>query len=138
MKTGTRRMWSRRVLRAGWMIAPVLDWPLKFYKLTCVCSDTNKFSIGKTIWSCFLAGVLITAYLAIRHNNRVGETATPEQVLAAVKGNKCMIDLMPRYQTHFGRALQIRDLERGSADCAQNYETKSIIELQKKAIEQAK
>jgi len=27
MRSGTRRMWSRRFLRAGWALAPVLEFP---------------------------------------------------------------------------------------------------------------
>ena len=134
MRTGTRRMWARRILRAGWLMAPILSFPNWLYRFLCLNTDTGKFDLGKTIFCVFIWSVVGLCIWGVKENIRGNMPATPVQVANAVKDNTCMQQLMPVWQKHYDRPLKVFDLENGVDQCKTAMDNFYLINSQKKAM----
>lgn len=128
-------MWARRALRAGWLLAPILAFPGSIWT-----------SIRKDIaFSIYLAGMSLFGVSAIFGIISVGvtakrntESATAEQITAALKGNACLIDLVPRRQAGKGRPITVGELKMAKYDCERFLTEQQLINEQKAAMEAAK
>ena len=118
MNTGTRRMWSRRVLRAGWVLAPVLRFPAAVWKFFFGSKEAAWWTIG-------LSTVLFGMGSCTMRDINMDRVATGQALEAAMKDNPCMLNLMPRRQTldKKGAPLTNRDLYIGQRDCTKFAET---------------
>jgi hypothetical protein len=123
MKTGTRRMWARRMLRAGWLLAPVLSFP----------KTAVKFLFGRPE-NCFLTCALSFCMLCIFYipvktamSNRIASANDIEQALS---GDACMMELMPRRQRldYQGSPLTKGNLIDGKRDC--ELYSKALIQVE--------
>lgn len=105
-------MWSRRVLRAGWMLAPVLRIPLVIWN----------FFFGSTearVWT-FIVLILGTLFTSCAtYSEHVHSPATPESIEKMLAGDQCMLELMPRRQreNYQGKPITNGQLARGKNDC---------------------
>ncbi len=134
MKTGTRRMWARRILRAGWLLAPVLSFPNWLYRFLCVNKSNNRFDIGKTLLCTVFWAFIALCIWGIQDSCRGHSPATPQQISAAIKDNPCMQQLMPAWQKYFNAPLTVYHLERGQEECKQSMDNFYLIQSQKKAM----
>ena len=124
-------MWARRILRAGWLVAPVFAIP-SWIKKT-LFNDWAQTRFTMICMAC-LGGVS-----ACTHNMwKLEEPATPERIVAERTGHspmaQCMRQLMPRRQAQFNRPLTNRDMNRGHNDCEEALEAATIMETQKAAL----
>ena len=134
MRTGTRRMWARRILRAGWLMAPILSFPNWLYRFLCVDKDKGKFDAGKTLCCTAFWAFVAFCIWGVQDSRRGHSPATPQQISAAIKDNTCMQQLMPVWQKHFNAPLTVYNLERGTDECKQAMDNFYLINSQKKAM----
>jgi hypothetical protein len=128
MKTGTRRMWSRRVLRAGWALAPALKVPAKLWSFFFG-------TWGSAFWTLFFAVLIWFVTMATKQTNRMETIATSEEITEYVKNSPCMVEMMPRWQKEVKRPLQYGDLRRGKRMCDEVWADRDKIKEQLKVIE---
>lgn len=127
----SRRMWARRMLRAGWLLAPILSFPGRFWRY--YTADKENF-----IW-CSVGFAALYAVGWMAQNVYTGtREATPAQITEALKGDWCMADLMPRRQEAYKRPLMVIDISRGKRDCAEAAENDRKIMEQQAAMKAAK
>lgn len=134
-------MWSRRLLRAGWLIAPLFSLPGKivrfpiralrflFYNERHKCVDGFNVFFGV-----FLVAMFSTLCWTIYADKHFASAATAEAVTDALKDNACMTDLMPRRYAEFQRPLTYGDLRQGQRDCTAVYEAHYNKIAQEKAM----
>lgn len=109
MSVGTRRMWARRVLRAGWLLAPVLQapgwvtknflkilsWPFTENVYVRGTYDPREyeevFSLGQTCMLMFIAMFLAGVYFMLHALFHSTQNATPAEITTALKNNPCVI-----------------------------------------------
>lgn len=143
MNRGTRRMWARRALRAGWLLAPILQAPMWVLRkiwgaiLWCTCDSYNsgrgrqyEFSSSSTFLTVVLLSFFGLAFGTIFLVEYRKLPASNEQIREAVEGNPCMIEAMSK------QALPIlrRDLRDGIAQCELNWTNYQISLEQQKIL----
>ena len=127
MRRGTKRMWSRRVLRAGWALAPILQFPAKVWNFFFGDKDRTIVTL-----CCLIVASLIGS--CARFEGHLNSPATSKEIEVALKGNPCMIELMPRWQEKQGTPLTNFDLSRGKGECDSAIKKFSQVEEQKAAM----
>jgi len=122
-------MWSRRVLRAGWALAPVLQFPAKVLKFMFGTKDA-------AITTLCLFGCAAGIGACTNRQMYLDRVATGAEIEAALKGNNCMIDLMPRRQAidKKGAPLTNRDLMIGQIDCDEHWKAVGQLQEQKAVL----
>lgn len=125
------RLWTRRMIRAGWLLGPVLEFPSKIFAFL-FGSRTS------TLWTLVCLAVILSVGSCTRETMRRDADATAEEIKAALNNDRCMIDLMPRRQADFNRPLTVRDLMKGNTDCREFEENQRKIAGQKAAMEALK
>ena len=129
MKTGTRRMWSRRVLRAGWFLAPVLRVPAALWGFF--------FGTSGAAWTTVILGLMVFGMgSCVKRDIYLDQVSTGAEIEAAVQDNACMINLMPRRQAldKKGAPLTNRDLVRGKIDCHEHWVAVGQLAEQKETL----
>lgn len=88
---------------------------------------------GTTIALALVVGGLSSCMMSAIAQHR---PATPEQIEAALKGNWCMQELMPRRVAldYKDKPMTLEQLELGTNDCKEAAEKHAIIERQKAAL----
>lgn len=136
MNRGTRRMWARRMLRAGWLIAPVFSMPRKAYDYF-LCDRHGNFEFFRLFWGSVLMGMLGGVTSCSHTEWRKIQVATAAEVTEALRGNACMTDLMPRRAKDPGKEglpLTLGDLDLGQKDCDSAHKKWQAIAEQERAI----
>lgn len=135
MNRGTRRMWTRRLLRAGWLVAPVLDFLWKIPKGLWWFFFSNTDSI---IWTCIGAVVVTGVTSCSVHATKMNTTATPAQITELIQKNPayatCLKTFIPQLQVHFQRPINIRDLDTALNGCEESVSTAQAIAAQRAAV----
>lgn len=134
MKHGTRRMWARRMLRAGWLIAPLFSMPRRAYHFFLCDDATKKFDFGALCITSFCLGCLFGMVSCTRTVINGNTIATQEHVTEYLKGDPCMIEMMPRWLKKQERALSVYDLEEAKASCRNAFEAHYAKAAQKEAM----
>ena len=131
MNKGTRRMWARRVLRAGWLLAPIMQLPGAAYKFLFGNGDRAFVTVALFFMTIGMTSCVV-------HVNRVDKVASGQQITEALKGDVCMIEMMPRWQKTVQRALRVGDLEDGKDLCNNQNDKAREMAAQHKALTQFK
>lgn len=119
----TRRLWTRRAIRAGWLLGPILEIPGKFFRLlgkvfSHFFGNPADALISIVILS-LVAGVGSCSYNAWRYS----DTATSAQLKQYATGNAdprlnwCITNDIPKQIQRRNRALQWGELETIKSDC---------------------
>lgn len=135
MNLRMRRMWARRALRAGWLLAPVLAAPGGAWR--AFKKHPGNLTLLFFLLA-FAAAIIIGLVVGIYHAYQGSYTATPEQIFTALKGNECISDLVSRRQAQSQQPILVYDLRLAESDCAKWKEKEQIVNQQKAAIESAK
>ena len=135
MNRGTRRMWTRRLLRAGWLVAPVLDFLWKIPKGLWWFFFSTTDSI---IWTC-VGAVIVTGMASCSvHLHNVNTTATAEQIRELIQENPayagCLKLYIPQLQVDFQRPLDIGDLNTALNNCRSSVKSAQAIAAQRAAV----
>lgn len=113
MRTGTRRMWSRRFLRAGWMIAPIFSFP------AAICGSFKRnWSTIKFILILFslMAGFLTMLFYGEAQSRKKWEDAPVAKVKSAA-ANPCIAQQIA-HELSQGVTVSHYDLEVFDKRCA--------------------
>ena len=131
-----RRMWARRVLRAGWLLAPLLTFPSKVCTYLFYCE--GKFSWSNVAVVSFLGCILFGMVSCTTTEIKEAQVASPAEITAALKGNPCMIELMPRWVVNSKKPLRRGDLVKGAEMCAATWGDHALIQQQEQAMKAVK
>lgn len=132
----TRRMWSRRVLRAGWLIAPIFTFPGKVWTgiknvFRNVFYPYGKFKMPNLGFPLFLACALTIFCFGVvnlaKESTKYSTNASTEELKEAAV-DPCMAAEINEQLGH--RAIKLYDIERMEARCRD----KRAIEVQYKAL----
>jgi len=144
MNKGTRRMWARRVLRAGWFLAPILQAPKLV--LTFFFTENNfherdgnggykKKICGVCIFFFFLFSGMFFGFgrtiYSIQHDHK---NASSTAIIEAMKDNSCMIEYLPRVKAGQDHPLMYIELEQAKKACEQAKINADSDEEQAKAL----
>lgn len=121
MRTGTRRMWARRLLRAGYWFAPVFSAPKRLWKFVMYDSwgDFCIVNLFLTVVVTFFASMLIFVLSTDIHEN---STATKEDFVEYMALNQCMKEYVPRVVQNETETVTIQVLKRAKAKCSEAYQ----------------
>ena len=127
----------RRMRRAGWLVAGIMEAPGKIWRLI---KKTFFSTTERTVWSIILMLVGGFGSSWARDAWRDAQDATSEEVLAYTNGNWCVSELLPRRMAleFKDRPMTIRDLKKAKADCIEANEKYTKIERQNEALKKAK
>lgn len=144
MKSSTRRMWARRLLRAGWLIAPLFAIP-RWFKYQFFVTKDEKWNIGGTIWFFIIIAFGCLVVDCSQYTVKINKQADAAQIAEYLKDDPCMIEMMPRWQANVKRPLKVRDLEEGKSACEQHFgdtrkmnEQKAAMKAQQEAMRAVK
>lgn len=132
MNTGTRRMWSRRFLRAGWMIAPIFLMPKKAY--LWFTTDSRGRRDYDNLIGCSVLGFFVSIICSAGFwLNYQMSPASPARIAKAIKEYKCLPELS---ETLVKRESAISNgfLSRQQSDCEEVIENDKILAEQRKAM----
>lgn len=97
---GTRRMWSRRVLRAGWLIAPLFTMPGRIYRAAKPAVRNfffDRYGNFKTadVIGCLIVatifGLMVFAIASMANDmNKYSRHATSEMIKEAAASDPCV------------------------------------------------
>jgi hypothetical protein len=122
--TATRRLWARRAARAGWLIAPILAAPVKFY-------TWFKESIFGITLTTVLLGPLIGAVVWQRYLDTV---ATAETIVAEMKADTCVKNTLTGWKTSLRRPITNRDIVKLKSECEERAIDHELKNAQREAI----
>lgn len=132
MNPATRIMWSRRMMKAGWLLAPALNCSVQAVKLPFkVFTDPLGVLISCLVFA--IAG-------AFWHNIRLERVATGEELRLAMMKNSCMSNLIPIYQTFYEtksstpRPLNYGDIKEVEEKCDTSIANQKLFNDQKAGI----
>lgn len=124
-------MWSRRVLRAGWALAPVLKVPAVLWEFF--------FGNAPSVFWTFVLIMFVTfVTLVVKQDNEYRQIATQAHITEHLKNNPCMIEMMPRWQKEVKRPLQYGDLLYGKRKCDEVWGNRNQMKEQMKVMEALK
>ena len=128
-----KRMWTRRVLRAGWLLAPILAVPGQVVRALFGTPSRA----GTTLGCALVVGGISACAMNELHKNSY---ATPEEIKAALKDNWCMQELMPRRVKldYKDQPLRVYQLKLGLHDCEEAAERAKVLQQQAAAMETKK
>lgn len=131
-------MWSRRILRAGWLIAPIFTFPAKVWNkiksvIRYMCFDySDRFSWFNTLSILTLATVIISLLFMFRSmietNSRYWSLADNAEIKEAAK-NECVAYQLD--QKLKSNAIRIHDIDTAIDSCNEA----AAILAQRKALE---
>ena len=136
----SRRMWSRRILRAGWLIAPIFAVPGKIYGFVKKIFKAIFYDYRgqKLDWS-FLTGISIAAGVlglfgwgmisVTEHQNRRYENADAAEIKAAATADQCVAQLLAQ-RLDSGQAVKRYSIEQDVKRC----EDLRMAQQQKEAL----
>lgn len=133
MRTGTRRMWARRLLRAGWLVESMLRAPGRAFNYFW-CDSYGNFEVGRVILTMIALGIGGAMSTCTVQVVRANTLASAQDVALALKDNPCMIEMMPRWVKKTNKPLSQYDLIEGKASCQAAWETHYAKIEQEKAM----
>lgn len=134
MRSGTRRMWSRRILRAGWLIAPIFTFPRRawryfFYDYR---GEFSVFNLGFAIFMlAFISTIITGVYTMVQDVNYRKTVATTEQIKAAADSDptECVAQQLNNRLSNSTVTLSYID------EAKRSCEEVKVILAQRKALE---
>lgn len=117
MRTGTRRMWARRTLRAGYLIAPIFSFPKWFYHKFLTNYNDTKFSPLNAFFALFITTWFSVLFGFLGMTVYVARQASPETIREAAE-NPCVADMMKRWQAQLSTPLKIDHVLQSKKSCA--------------------
>lgn len=121
MRTGTRRMWARRLLRAGYWFAPVFSAPKRLWKFW-MYDYYNEFSWSSFALFAVISGMITMAFTAMMLDMRQHSAATKEDFVEYMALNRCMKEYVPRVVQNETETVTIQVLQRAKAACGEAYQ----------------
>ncbi|WP_407307884.1 hypothetical protein [Acinetobacter sp.] len=111
MKGGTRRMWSRRILRAGWALAPIAQAPGRIRRWA-------KRNLENLIFLLLVAGAIGGFCFLIHQATHGADPVSPQEIREAAEGSECVKFNMPQLieRTVVIRVHDLEALEKGCED----------------------
>lgn len=118
-------MWSRRVLRAGWMLAPILRIPVAIWNFFFGTSEAKNWTLIILFF-----GIVFTS--CSTYSEHMHSPATAERIEKMLEGDSCMLELMPRRQreNYEGKPITNAQLSRGKDDCEQYWKDVKALKEQ--------
>lgn len=139
--SGTRRMWARRLLRAGWLVAPVLASPAAVVRGVRDCfravfyDHRGKFETGLAV---FMAIVVLIVYgfatALIAMEDHVTKPADPEEIREAMLEPCAKSQLLNRLQTGMIRGVDISQAEKACEQKREQQEQLRMLEQQRATL----
>ena len=139
--SGTRRMWSRRLLRAGWLVAPVFAFPGAVFRWVRSCfravfyDHRGNFETGLAI---FMAIVVLIVYgfatALMAMEDHVSKPADPEEIKAAMVDPCAKGQLLARLQTGMIRGVDISQAEKACEQKREQLEQLRMLEEQRATL----
>lgn len=120
-------MWSRRVLRAGWLIAPVFAFPKAAFRFL-FCNSRGEFSVGGFMYVSFMTAVFGFIAFMVHDVATEGNAVSAADIAEARGSSACMAEYVPQIAKNSGdEPLTYRDLEfayRGCDKAARDHRAK--------------
>ena len=128
-------MWTRRIIRAGWLLSPVLEFLWKIPK------GIWWFFFGtadSVIWTCIVALIITGITSCNVHLNKINKTATGAEITELIQKNPtyagCLKLYIPQLQVDLKRPLSIDDLDTALRGCESSLKTAQAIAAQRAAV----
>ena len=137
--TATRRLWARRMLRAGWLLAPILGLPNKIYKCLFGTFDAACATIFLTVIVSIVGGVTYSKMKEEEKREeqlRIANPADIERFLTKndAANNWCMQEILPKWAAGLPAPLTIENLEATLANCKKANSVANIRRDQQSAM----
>lgn len=137
--SASRRMWSRRILRAGWLLAPIFALPGNIWRGIKKCFKGIFYNYhGNFDWS-FLTGMTVVGgviglflfglVFMTEQQNKHYENASPAELKAAVAADACVGQLLAQ-RLESGQSIKRYYLDADLKRC----EDWRMVEQQKAAL----
>jgi hypothetical protein len=136
MKTGTRRMWGRRFLRAGYFVAPLVTFPYAVWKFFAEDED-DKFCPYQAFFTIIVLSLIGCFFIFIYSEFQNHKDATKQDFAEYMSMNSCMKKHVPEKLEERQRAnmtMRVRDLDYAKNECDEAYR----LFNQQRAVEELK
>lgn len=132
--SASRRMWSRRILRAGWLIAPIFTFPRRMWRYFFYDygGTFSKFNFGFAVFMVCFFGMIVTGITEMIRDGQYNRTiATNEQIKAAADSDPtgCVAQQLNYYLTN--STVTLPYIDKAKSTC----EDVKVILAQRKALE---
>lgn len=130
--SASRRMWSRRVLRAGWLIAPIFTMPKRAFRWCItdykgrVCKTNIALTIMMAIFFCTIAGCIFGMW----YSTRYASTSRIQKAMADYKCTPTMAEMIASQNT----PVQNYWISAREDECQKVIDDDKILREQQKAI----
>lgn len=133
MRGGTRRMWSRRLLRFAYFIAPVVTAPYRFFRYMYINERNGTVKLENvffTVFITFMVSLLFAMFYSMAYD---GMSASPSRIKESIAEWKCNPALDEILSKEDGVITNFK-LTSHLKQCDKAIEDEKIIAEQKKAI----
>jgi len=130
----SRRMWSRRILRAGWLIAPIFSFPGRLWTGIKKAGRVFFYSGSKPDWSFIFFMTCVGGFIAwftwmmVEQSNKYTKHATPTEIKEAAK-DQCVATQLAR-RLEIGLPIREYDISYESNRC----DGLRVVEQQKQLL----
>lgn len=130
MRAGTKRMWLRRFLRVGDILAIIFKAPINGVKWAL--TDYNGRFAFINLFVCCIFGFMLFMVLSTFYGYHLQRTAaSPSDIAEMLKGNPCMQEYLPRILKDTKEPITVSNLEYYDKQCKQTEKDAIALAAQK-------